>query len=137
MNRTADIYVTKMNALFKKYDAPLQYVNFGSLMKLNATQDVANIELLYYILRFKGLHTYDGFPNFFTIAHSQADIDFISDQFEAALKELSEIELWGPVAKEAEGTRIEAIKLGRDQNGEPATFFEDPDNPGQYIVAHN
>ena len=77
----ADRYVTRVNAIFRKHHAPWTYVNFGSMMKLNASEEFSNLELLVYLLRFKGVHTWDGFPNFITVAHTDADIDHIVQAF--------------------------------------------------------
>src|SRR5690606_8386890 len=94
----------------------------------------------------KGLHIQDGFPCFLTTAHSQADIDAIADAFEESVKELVEA---GFIPTVTDSTEVLAIggnnkgmfdnpphpeaRLGLDDEGNPAWFVEDPNNPGQYL----
>ncbi len=55
--------------------------NFGSLMKPKWKEDIAGSELLFAILRFNGVHVYDGFPWFVNLAHTQLELDTVLEAF--------------------------------------------------------
>jgi glutamate-1-semialdehyde aminotransferase/acyl carrier protein len=142
LSKKADDYVARVNAIFKKYKAPWTYVNFGSMMKLNASESLGNLELLVYLLRYKGVHTWDGFPNFLTISHSSQDIDHIVQAFEESVKELANAGFFAPftapensqVAPAVPSSAGTNVKMGRDEQGQAMEFKADPLNPGQYIA---
>lgn len=149
----ADRYVARMNAMFKEIGAPYQYVNFGSMMKLNPTEELRHLDILVYLLRDRGIHTWDGFPNFLTIAHSDSDIQVIEKAFRESLVDMREAGFF--TGKEAPAPTLEAAasgkktaaakvfqanqppvagaRLGRDEKGMPAWFIPHPSQPGKYL----
>jgi hypothetical protein len=42
-------------------------------------------------MRFKGVHVYDGFPWFITMAHSKEDLDFVEQCFKDSIREMQQI----------------------------------------------
>lgn len=132
LDARADAYVARVNAIFERYQAPWRYVNWGSMMKLNASEEFANLELLVYLLRYRGVHTWDGFPNFLTIAHQDQDIDFIVQAFEDSVRELAEAGFF-PSEAAAKAQPL----VGRGANGTAMRFARDPNKPGAYIPVHN
>jgi amino acid adenylation domain-containing protein len=63
---------------------------FGSLWKIKFKEEVPYGELLFTLMREKGIHIWDGFPCFLTEAHTDKDVKTISDKFEESVKELLE-----------------------------------------------
>ncbi|RKI43301.1 aminotransferase class III-fold pyridoxal phosphate-dependent enzyme, partial [Corallococcus sp. AB049A] len=86
----ADRLATTLNAFFDEVGAPLRIKHFGSLWKTFVTSDVANADLLFCLLRDKGIHIWDGFPCFFTTAHSDADVQRLITAFQDSVTELQD-----------------------------------------------
>jgi glutamate-1-semialdehyde aminotransferase len=131
---------TELNAFFKRAEAPLEIRHFGSLWKTFYTQDHPWGDLLFVLLRDQGIHIMDGFPCFFTTAHSQADVDAIVSAFKSAVVEMQESGfLPEPKAKEttaaldAGSPPLPGARLGRDVDGKPAWFVPNPTEPGKYL----
>ena len=129
-----------MNNICKNYGIPLYVAQFGSLWKLKWKHDIHYSELLFTILRNKGIHIWDGFPCFLTEAHTDKDIDFVIEQFDATIKLMIAAEfLVSELKKEEHSTGliqeeppVPGAKLGRDPSGNPAWFISDPSRPGKY-----
>ncbi len=63
---------------------------FGSLWKIKFKEEVPYGELLFTLMREKGIHIWDGFPCFLTEAHSAADVKAIVEKFDESTNELLE-----------------------------------------------
>ena len=126
LDRKADEFVSRVNQIFETYSAPWKYVNFGSMMKLNPSEDIQNLELLVYLLRLYGVHIWDGFPNFLTLAHSEVDIATVVQAFERSVSDMSGAGFFGPPVNMKTFQR-------KDENDQQTEFRPDPLNPGQYI----
>lgn len=144
VNRRAEGFVGRLNALFRDTGTPFFCQHFGSLMKLDQTEEHPFNELFYYHLRAKGVHIWYGFPIFLTIAHTDADLDFVLQAFRESVAEMQAGGFFPEggsataIAPEVEATVASAppvagARLGRTPEGDPAWFVEDPDRPGKYI----
>jgi amino acid adenylation domain-containing protein len=130
----------EMNDICKLRGVPLYVAQFGSLWKIKWKNEVPYGELLYTLMREKGVHIWDGFPCFLTEAHSDQDIRFIVQQFGESIKELTDagfvpVEQSKPAETSTgiqEEPPIHGAKLGRDPQGNPAWFVSDPSRPGKY-----
>jgi amino acid adenylation domain-containing protein len=139
LNRKTDKFCSELNAYFEQVKAPLKMPNFGSLMKPKFLEDVPQGELLYYILREKGVHIWDARPCFFTLAHTDADIELVLNAFKESVWEMQMAGLMpgqpakmNPAKRQAEPP-VPGARLGRDAKGNPAWFVPDPDRPGKYL----
>jgi len=139
LNQKTDKFCSELNAYFEQVKAPLKMPNFGSLMKPKFLEDVPQGELLYYILREKGVHIWDARPCFFTLAHTDADIEFVLNAFKETVWEMQTAGLMpgqpakmNPAKRKAEPP-VPGARLGRDSKGNPAWFIPDPDRPGKYL----
>jgi len=134
-----------MNEALSHWQLPLFVVNFGSLWKIKFKQDIPYGELLFTLMREKGIHIWDGFPCFLTEAHTDEEIDTLVYQFTESIRDLidagffhsSEIYI---SKKESTGATFAGnvppalgARLGRDQNGNPAWFVPNPEQPGKYL----
>jgi amino acid adenylation domain-containing protein len=61
---------------------------FGSLWKIKFKEEIPYGELLFTLMREKGIHIWDGFPCFLTEAHDSSDVKTIVEKFEESVKEL-------------------------------------------------
>jgi glutamate-1-semialdehyde aminotransferase len=138
-NAKADRLAVELNAFFKQAEAPLEIRHFGSLWKTFYTEEQRWGDLLFVLLRDRGIHVMDGFPCFFTTAHSQGDVDAIVAAFKSAVTEMQESGFL-PEPKKAGGAAFDAdrpplpgARLGRDREGKPAWFVPNPKEPGKYL----
>jgi amino acid adenylation domain-containing protein len=88
LNSRADAMVGEINAYAKAQGAPLKIANCGSMCKIKIPQEIPYEELIYVMLREKGLHVWDARPTFITTAHSDDDIAFIVQTFKDAIDEM-------------------------------------------------
>jgi glutamate-1-semialdehyde aminotransferase len=131
-----------MNAICVQKNLLWYVPSFGSIWKIKSHEEVAYGELLFTLMRAKGIHIQDGFPCFLTEAHTQDDVETIVAKFEESVEELIEagFQVTAPdksVEPEKFGTMekppVPGARLGRDQNGNPAWFISDPARPGKYM----
>lgn len=144
LTRKTTRLATEMNAVLSQWKLPLVVVHFGSLWKIKFKEEIVYGELLFTLMRDKGIHIWDGFPCFLTEAHTHDEIDTIIRQFTESIQELIKTGFFGA------GLSIDAkfpkngadfardmpppgAKLGRDQEGNPAWFVPNPDQPGKYL----
>ncbi|NPC71099.1 amino acid adenylation domain-containing protein [Corallococcus exiguus] len=138
----ADTLATTLNAFFDEVGAPLRIKHFGSLWKTFVTGDAANADLLFCLLRDKGIHIWDGFPCFFTTAHSDADLQRLITAFQDSVTELQDAgflpgtaraQTQAPAAFDSNQPPVPGARLGRDPQGNPAWFVPHPTVPGKFV----
>ncbi|MES1204670.1 MAG: amino acid adenylation domain-containing protein [Pseudomonadota bacterium] len=128
-----------LNAHFAAVGVPITIKHFASLWKVYFTEELLYPELLFYLLRDKGIHILDLFPCFLTTAHTDADIAAIVDAFKEAVAELQAAGfLPAPAtgaspALDASAPPVPGARLGRDADGNPTWFVPDPQRPGRYL----
>jgi hypothetical protein len=135
-----------LNAELERQQLPFYVAQFGSLWKIKFYEELPYNELLFTLMREKGIHIWDGFPCFLTTAHTAQEVDQI---VAACLASASELVAAGfltsprPVevrpAAPALGTTEQlnqppapGARLGRDRAGNPAWFVADPSRPDSY-----
>lgn len=142
LNAKADQFVSKINSIFRNAGVPFEYRNFGSMMYLFNLTDLPYGQLLIYWLRYKGVHIWDDLPCFFTIVHSDEDIEFVVNAFEESIQEMKQAGFLGSGTSDRLGEQagdsksgsppVPGARLGKDPQGNPAWYAEDPDRPGKY-----
>ncbi len=136
-----DAMVAEMNAIATASRAPLTIRSFASLWRITFTEDHPLQDLLWAMMRHRGVHILDNFPCFLTTAHSGADIAQIVAAFKGALAEMQASGfLPGESPAAVDSLVVDAAqppapnaRLGRDRDGAPAWFVPDPVVPGQYL----
>jgi amino acid adenylation domain-containing protein len=81
---------TAINARASALGFPVEIRHFASVWKTFLLGDTTHSDLLFYALRERGIHIYDGFPCFMTAAHSGVDCEAIVEAFGGAMEELLE-----------------------------------------------
>ncbi|CCG98717.1 amino acid adenylation domain protein [Fibrella aestuarina BUZ 2] len=139
LTRHAETIAESLNAAFTRLKLPLFAAQFGSLWRLKWTEDVPYGELLFTLMRQKGIHIWDGFPCFVTEAHTEAELAAIRDACIDSANELIRAGFFPMAVTEttsgawlAHQPPVPGARLGRDQQGNPAWFVPDPDQPGKY-----
>jgi glutamate-1-semialdehyde aminotransferase/malonyl CoA-acyl carrier protein transacylase/acyl carrier protein len=137
-----------MYATCKKENLPLTVVGYASLWRLKFLEDIPYSELLFTLMRLRGIHVLDGFPCFMTDAHTEADVDTMITAFNDSIADMIEAGFFkshnsaqpvsldtpaAPVIVNASQPPVEGARLGRDKDGNPAWFVADEGNPGRYI----
>jgi amino acid adenylation domain-containing protein len=140
----------EVNDFAASLNIPFHLVHFGSLFKPKYDIDLPNADLIYLLLRQKGIHIYDGFPCFLTEAHSREDIEFIISMFKEALSELADagfipgfgnntssngVSMNGNGQKQNDATLppVPGALLGKNPDGTQGWFVPDPARPGKYL----
>ncbi|RKH43262.1 polyketide synthase [Corallococcus sicarius] len=139
----ADQLASTLNAFFDDVGAPLRIKHFGSLWKTFVTADISHGDLLFCLLRDKGIHIWDGFPCFFTTAHTEADLQRLITAFQDSVTELQDAgflpgtarqtQAPAPVALDSNQPPVPGARLGRDPQGNPAWFVPHPTVPGKFV----
>ncbi len=132
-----------MNDILTRHQSPLVVAQFGSLWKIKFTEEIPYGELLFTLMREKGIHIWDGFPCFMTEAHTEAELKTITTAFGESLLELIGAGfIPGELAPDHQDTNVpqdinhpplSGASLGRDPAGNPGWFMADPDRPGKYV----
>lgn len=145
LNGYTDRLVREVNDYCTKKGAPFHLVNFGSLWKLKWDVEYPYGELIFLLMRYKGVHIYDGFPCFFTDAFTEKDVEFVISRFKDAADELMQYGFLS--SNESKSTSVNhtngkevnpnqppvpGARLGKDPNGNPGWYIPDPDRPGKY-----
>ncbi len=133
-----------LNTELERQQLPFYVAQFGSLWKIKFYEELPYNELLFTLMREKGIHIWDGFPCFLTTAHTAQDVDQIAAACLASARELVAagfLKSARPAATQlvALGTTEQlnqppapGARLGRDRAGNPAWFVADPSRPDSY-----
>ncbi|MDN3548282.1 polyketide synthase [Mucilaginibacter aquaedulcis] len=145
LNARTQRLADSLNAICEQYGLPLYVPSFGSLWKIKFKYELAYGELLFTLMRLKGIHIWDLFPCFLTAAHTDEEVDQIISKFEESVVELIKSGFMPSEKKEPvvnvnvpeAGLNINppvaGAKLGRDKDGNPGWFIQDDKNPGKYL----
>jgi len=90
INGQTSYLVSELNNFFRDREVPLEVNHFSSLWRMTYTESVPYSEVLFYLIREKGVHIYDGFPCFLTMAHTDADVEIILNAIKDSVTELQQ-----------------------------------------------
>jgi glutamate-1-semialdehyde aminotransferase/acyl carrier protein len=137
-NLTSEL-VGRLNKHCEEVGAPIAVTTFASMWRVNFTQEHPLQDLLFAMMRSRGVHILENFPCFLTTAHSQADIEWITSAFRESVAELQEGGFLpkprgsSQVAFDAAKPPLPDARLGKDQEGNAAWYVPDPASPGKYL----
>lgn len=139
LNARTAVMSDEMNDFCAGIGAPIKVTHFCSVWKISFPEDHPLQDLLFAMMRSRGIHILDNFPCFFTTAHSEADFAAITKAFKDSVLELQEAEFL-PRHKRVENIAFDAAKppapgarLGKDADGRPAWFVPSLDAPGKFM----
>jgi len=139
LNERTAAMAAELNAFSEGVGAPVRIKHFASLWRTHFDEDHPLQDLLFAMMRSRGIHILDNFPCFFTTAHSEADFQAIGQAWKEAVLELQEAELLprhaatSRTVMDAANPAVPGARLGRDPEGRPAWYVPNPDAPGQYL----
>jgi len=88
LNARTGQFVGALNSHFEQTEAPLRLVYFGSLFYFQFAPDWKWASLLFFYLRSKNIHIWEGRPCFLSAAHTDADITQIVGAFKESITEM-------------------------------------------------
>ena len=88
LNARTTAFVQTVNADFDAAGVPIQLANFGSLFYFQFAPEFKWASLLFFHLRFHGVHIWEGRPCFLSTAHADADIARIRQAFRESVREM-------------------------------------------------
>ncbi|RYD70897.1 MAG: aminotransferase class III-fold pyridoxal phosphate-dependent enzyme, partial [Sphingobacteriales bacterium] len=115
LNEKGNYITAKLNEALEKRQLPMFIANYGSLWKLKYHQELPYSELLFVLLRQKGIHILDGFPCFMTEAITSNDIELIIQAFIESLDEMIEAQ-----------NMVDAVKLAQRMSEKGDTVLLSP-----------
>lgn len=142
LNAKAAGLMNSLNGICQNLRIPLSVNGFGSMWKIKFEEEIAYHDLLFTLMREKGIHIWDGFPCFITESHSGADLRSIAAAFRESANELIIAGFLLPVSDmsnnfvklgKENSPPVAGARLGRDNEGNPAWFIADPQQPGKYF----
>lgn len=142
LNATVSGLAEALNRFCEERGAPIRINHFASVWRVVFTEDHPYQDLLFGMMRSRGIHILDNFPCFMTTAHSPEDIEAIRKAFCESVEELQADGFLpgNAAASSQEKARLDPSKppvpgarLGRDADGKAAWFVSDPKRPGAYI----
>lgn len=140
LNNLTAYLAGELNTICESTGIPLYSPSFGSLWKIKFKDELPYGELLFTLMRNKGIHIWDLFPCFLTASHTRAEVDKIIEAFRESVNELIESGFFPSKkaeTKEEFNPFMEApfpgARLGRDKDGNPGWFIVDSNNPGKYL----
>ncbi len=128
----------ELSAFCREVGAPLEIRHFSSLWRVSWQEDHPLQDLLFAMMRSRGVHILDNFPCFMTTAHTPQDIAIIKSAFKESVAELQESEFLprragASVLADTSNPPVPNAKLGRDKDGKPAWFVPDANAPGKFL----
>jgi acyl transferase domain-containing protein len=144
--RKIEHFGSEINNYFKSHNLPMEIMYYRSLWKLKMLKDVPYAELLFVLMREKGIHVWDGFPCYMTEAYTEDDLAHLINTFKACIDELinagflksesntdSSEKNHKTFTKDLNQPPVKGARLGMDELGNPAWFVADKDKVGEYI----
>ncbi|CAN5907721.1 hypothetical protein BH11PSE13_BH11PSE13_33120 [soil metagenome] len=128
----------ELTAFCREVGAPLEIRYFTSLWRISWLEDHPFQDLLFGMMRSRGVHILDNFPCFMTTAHSHEDIARIKSAFKESVAEMQEAEflprrVTAEPSFDATHPPVPNARLGRDKDGQPAWFVPDPAAQGKFM----
>lgn len=138
-----DRLATELNMFFKSRKLPIEIHYFRSLWRISILEEIPYAELLFVLLRFKGIHIMEGFPCYMTTAYTEEDVTQVINSIKESVEKLIEVGVFSSDGKEDKSLSYmpsselnqppkPGAKLGMDEFGNPAWFIVDEKNGNTY-----
>ena len=133
-------FATHLNQHCERVGAPIKLEHFTSYFYISYPAELPYAQLLFYLLREKGVHIWDHRPCFLTLSHTDADIELVTRAFKDSVAELQAIGFLPGVAAMTASSELDrnqppqaGARLGKDPQGNPAWYVPDPNRFGKYL----
>ncbi len=85
--RTAQ-FVENLEEHCEEIGVPIRLPHFSSWFMIEYPHELKHASLLWYFLRARGVHVWENRPCFLTLAHSEADFDFLTEAFKQSVADM-------------------------------------------------
>ncbi|MFS2167462.1 aminotransferase class III-fold pyridoxal phosphate-dependent enzyme [Variovorax sp. Varisp62] len=138
LNSSTATMAAELSGWCKEVGAPIEIRHFASLWRVSWLEDHPLQDLLFAMMRSRGVHILDNFPCFLTSAHSAEDIAFIQNAFKESVAEMQESGFLPRRAVAVAGFDAhkpteEGSVLARDIDGQPFWYVPGAPTPSQHI----
>ncbi|MGJ7615325.1 MULTISPECIES: amino acid adenylation domain-containing protein [unclassified Variovorax] len=139
LNATTAAMAAELSGWCKEVGAPIAIRHFASLWRVSWLEDHPLQDLLFAMMRSRGVHILDNFPCFLTSAHTAQDIVFIQRAFKESVDEMQESGFLPRRAAVVTGfdprkPAEEGSVLGRDVDGQPFWYVPDTSSPSHHLL---
>jgi acyl transferase domain-containing protein len=139
LNASTTAMAAELSGWCKEVGAPIEIRHFASLWRVSWLEDHPLQDLLFAMMRSRGVHILDNFPCFLTSAHSAGDIAFIQHAFKESVAEMQESGFLPRRAVPVTGFDLhkpadEGSVLARDIDGQPFWYVPDAASASQQHV---
>lgn len=136
---TTTAMAVELSAWCREVGAPIEIRHFASLWRVSWLEDHPLQDLLFAMMRSRGVHILDNFPCFLTSAHSAEDIAFIQQAFKASVAEMQESgflprRVPAPTRFDVRKPVEEGCVLARDVDGQPFWYVPDTTPPHPHLI---
>ena len=90
LNEKTSRFVQTLNQYFEARQVPIRLQHFSSLFYYDFHPDLKHAALLFYYLRDKGVHIWEGRVGFLSTAHTSEDVDILVRAFKESIAEMQE-----------------------------------------------
>ena len=141
LNARTSAMAAELNAFCDEVGAPIAVKHFASFWKTQFLEEHPLQDLLFAMMRSRGVHILDNFPCFFTSAHSEADFQQITQAWKDSVIELQEADFLprrtatARTVMDAREPPLPGARIGREPDGRPAWFVQVPGQPGSFTKA--
>ena len=84
----AHALVARLNTCLAHHDLPLHWEQFSSMYHLPLPADLRYAALIFFAMRLRGIHVWEGRPCFLSAAHTAEDIERVATAFEESVASL-------------------------------------------------
>jgi amino acid adenylation domain-containing protein len=136
-------FVKHLRQHFERVGVPINIDYFSSFFYVTYSPEVTYGGLLFYLLREKGVHIWEHRPCFFTLSHTDEDLELVARAFKDSVAELQGVGLLPGKTTQANEKLDRNLppqpgaRLGKDPEGNPAWYIPDPERPGKYLQVAN
>ncbi len=88
MEERVSRFCRTLNEHFEAIGVPIRLPHFSAYAVIEHAPDLKYVSLLWYFLRDKGVHVWEGRPLYFTTAHTDEDLDHVTKAFTEAVAEM-------------------------------------------------
>ena len=146
LNEKGKFIADNLNEEIAKRALPLTITNYGSLWRSRFDEEIPYSELLFTLMREKGIHILDGFPCFITEAMTYDDIQKLIKVYAESLDEMIKGGFFpssnqqnpnfkkDDVVFDNNNPPVKGAKLGLDDTGNPAWFLESAEEKGKFLL---
>jgi iturin family lipopeptide synthetase A len=133
LSARTEYFANELNGWFEREQMPMRVTWFRSMAYFVFQQEFKYASLLFFHLRLKGLHIWEGRPCFFSTAHTDEEIAYILELFKESLLELRAADFipqadTAPAKTEAASDLVPAISSA------PAAPFVPSNRPMEYSI---